>query len=135
MEIRNFLIMLLLFSGIIIGLSIFMSDLASKYNQNIEDLRTLNQITNIEEKAKELREAMQTKITGVPLIDIPFVAIKGFVEFIELVASALFGFWDAFINSIANYLLLPSWFITLVTTIIVIIIIFEVISAIIKWRI
>ncbi|MEM5854214.1 MAG: hypothetical protein QXG39_08515 [Candidatus Aenigmatarchaeota archaeon] len=135
MEIRNFLIMLLLFSGIIVGVSIFMSDLASKYNQNIQDLRTMSKITSIEQKSKELREAMQTKITGIPLIDVPFIAIKGFIEFIDLVASALFNFWDAMINSIASYLLLPTWFVTMVSVIIIIMVIFEVISAIIKWRV
>ncbi|MEM5867544.1 MAG: hypothetical protein QXG39_06460 [Candidatus Aenigmatarchaeota archaeon] len=135
MEIRNFLIMLLLFSGIIVGVSVFISDLASKYNQNIQDLRTMSQITNIEQKSKELREAMQTKITGVPLIDVPFVAIKGFIDFIDLVATSLFVFWDATINSIASYLFLPTWFVSIITAIVIIIIMFEIISAIIKWRV
>lgn len=135
MEIRQFLIMLLLFSAVIIGLSLFMTDLAGKYNQNVQDLRTFSQASSIENKTKEFEQTFRTKITGITLIDVPFIAIKGFVEFIDLVSTALFGFFDSFINSVAQYLFLPSWFVGIVSAIVMIIILFEIISTIIKWRV
>jgi len=64
-QIRDLLITLLLFSGIIIGLSTFMSDLAKKYYTNVEDLSQLSSVQRIENETANLEQALRnTQITG-----------------------------------------------------------------------
>jgi len=109
MEIRNMLITLLLFSGIIIGLSTFMGDLAKNYSSNIEDLSKLSSVQRIQEESKNLEESLRTTQISGTFLDIPIIIMSGF----KLIMVSFIEIWSGFINSIASYLFLPSWFIAI----------------------
>lgn len=136
MEIRSFLIMLLLFSGVITGISIFMSDLTADFGQNINDLSILSQAEAIQNKTAIFQNE-SAKITGASWFDAPLIVIKGFITFIDLIGTTIFGFFTTFTSQVFGVFrgIIPIWFIGIVSTILIIIILFEIISAVIKWRI
>jgi hypothetical protein len=136
MQVRDLIIMILVFSGAIAGISTFMLDLASHNSQSITDFSTLNQISAIQNQTKAFDTSMKTQITGIPLVDIPLITIQGFIQFANLVGSSLYGFWYVLFNGISSIIgaWLPWWFMPMVGAIVIIIIMFEVLSAIIKWR-
>lgn len=134
-ELRNLLITLLLFSGIIIGLSTFMGDLANKYNSNIENLAGLSSIQKIQGETQQLEQTLRSsQITGT-FLDVPITILSGVYQVFKLILVSFVEIWSGFMNSIASYLFLPSWFISIVIAIITIIIIFEIISVISKYKV
>lgn len=134
-ELRNILITLLLFSGIIIGLSTFMGDLASKYSSNIEDLSKLSSIQRIQTETENLEQSLRsTQITGT-FLDIPITVLSGVYQVFKLILVSFVEIWSGFINSIATYLFLPKWFISIVIGVVIVIIIFEIISVISKYKV
>lgn len=134
-QIRDLLITLLLFSGIIIGVSTFMSDLARKYSANIEDLSQLSSIQKIEQETVSLEQALRnTQITGT-FLDIPITILSGVYSIFKLMLVSFVEIWTGFLNSIASYLFLPKWFISIVMGLVVIFIMFEIISAVMKYRV
>jgi hypothetical protein len=134
-QIRDLLITLLLFSGIIIGISTFMSDLAKKYSTNIEDLSQLSSIQKIEEETANLEQTLRnTQITGT-FLDIPITILSGVYSIFKLMLVSFVEIWTGFLNSIAIYLFLPKWFISIVVGLVVIFIMFEIISAVMKYRV
>jgi hypothetical protein len=136
MQIGDLIIMVLVFSGAIAGISTFMLDLASHNSKSISDLSTLNQISAIQNQTKQFDTSMKTQITGIPLVDIPLVTIQGFIQFANLVGSSLYGFWFVLFNGIGSVIgvWLPWWFMPMIEAIVTTIIMFVVLSAIIKWK-
>jgi hypothetical protein len=135
MQVRDLLITLLLFSGIIIGLSTFMGDLANKYSSNIEDLSKLSSVQKIQQESKNLEEALRsTQITGT-FLDIPITILSGVYSIFKLMMVSFIEIWGGFLNSIATYLFLPNWFVGILISLIVIFLLFEIISAILKYRV
>jgi hypothetical protein len=135
MQVRDLLITVLLFSGIIIGLSAFMGDLANKYSSNIEDLSKLSSVQKIQQESKNLEEALRsTQITGT-FLDIPITILSGVYSIFKLMMVSFIEIWSGFLNSIASYLFLPSWFVGILISLIVIFLLFEIISAILKYRV
>jgi hypothetical protein len=135
MQVRDLLITVLFFSGIIIGLSAFMGDLANKYSSNIEDLSKLSSVQKIQQESKNLEEALRsTQITGT-FLDIPITILSGVYSIFKLMMVSFIEIWSGFLNSIASYLFLPSWFVGILISLIVIFLLFEIISAILKYRV
>jgi len=135
MLLRNLLITLLLFSGIIVGLSTFMGDLSKKYSSEIQDLSELTYVQRIEEETKNLEESLRTtQITGT-FLDVPLTVLSGVYSIFKLIMVSFVEIWSGFVDSIASYLFLPKWFISIVIGLVVIFIIFEIISAIMKYRV
>jgi hypothetical protein len=135
MKIRNLLITLLLFSGIIIGLSTFMGDLANKYSTNIEDLSNLSSVQKIQQESKNLEESLRsTQITGT-FLDIPITILSGVYSIFKLMMVSFIEIWNGFLNSISTYLFLPKWFVGILISLVVIFLLFEIISAILKYNV
>jgi hypothetical protein len=134
MEIRSLIFALLVFSGFMGGIGIFITGIGQSSGQNVQNLSYLNNAQDISNQAAALENVWQTKITGIALLDAPLVMILGFIQFIDLVGKLLFGWWFALINSIVVFLHLPSFFTLMITAGIIILIVFEIISAIIRWR-
>ena len=132
---RNMLITLLLFSGMIIGISGFMMDLAKNYGQSVEDLSQLESIERIQSEAKNLEQSLRsTQITGT-FLDVPLTVLSGVYSIFKLILVSFIEIWSGFINSVASYLMLPSWFINILIAIVTVILIFEIISIVSKWRV
>lgn len=134
MEIRSLILSLLVFGLVVTGLGIFETDLAVKSGHEISDMKVLSQVNEIQNKTNDLRNTFKTKITGVPIIDLPLVMTVGFIQFIGLVSDLLFGWWFNMIINVSSAIGIPSWATTVFLSILVIIILFEIISAIIRWK-
>jgi hypothetical protein len=135
MQIRDLLITILLFSGVVVGISVFMGDLTKKYSSNIEDLSNMSSVQTIQEETKHLEEALRnTQITGT-FLDIPITILSGVYSIFKLMMVSFIEIWNDFINSIARYLFLPSWFIGILISLIIIFLIFEIISAVLKYKV
>lgn len=131
MEIKTLIISLLTFSAVIIGLNIFTLDLANHYSMNIDDMATLSQAQAIQTQVETMHDSFYAHVTGT-ILDIPIGAIAGGVEFIKLVSTSLFGFWDTFFGPVAQYLYLPTWFVGIISAIVMVTIIFAAFRAL-KW--
>jgi len=132
---RDLLASILLFSGILIGLSVFISSLAKSYQVNIDDLSQLSSVKRIEEETKALEEALRSsQITQTPL-DLPLIIVKGAYSIFKLILKSFIEIWDGFINSISSYLFLPTWFTSILISLVAIFVIFEIISIIMKYKV
>lgn len=135
MQLRSFLITLLLFSAVIIGVSNFMVDLSNKYSHDVEDLSSLSSVERIQNETKNLEQSLRnTQITGT-FLDVPLTVLSGVYSIFKLILVSFIEIWDGFITNISQYLMLPTWFTSILMVIIVIIIIFEVISAVTKYKV
>jgi hypothetical protein len=134
MEIRSLLFALLVFAGFMGGMGVFITGIGTSSGQSVQNLSYMNNAQDISVQAAALENTWQTKITGIALIDAPLVAVLGFIQFIDLVGKLLFGWWFVLINQIVLLLHLPSFFSVVITAGIIILIVFEIISAIIRWR-
>ena len=135
MELRNLLIVLLLFSGIVIGLSNFAGNLAKNYGSSVEDLSKLGPIQRIQEEASNLEQSLRsTQITGT-FLDVPLTILSGVYSIFKLILVSFIDIWAGFIGSISSYLMLPEWFVGIVIAIISIIVIFEIISIVAKYKV
>lgn len=131
---KSLFIGVIVFSGIIIAISSFMTDTAEKYGKDIDDISVLGETEQINEKMVNLENTFRTKITGIFIVDIALVGIKGVLEFVDLMITSLFGFYFTLIHSIAEYLFLPSWFVGVVLSVVMAVILLASVSAIMKWE-
>lgn len=133
--IRNLMVGVLLFSGVIIGFGAFAVDLASKSGSavSVADISALSYSTQVEAQAKEVMTAIQSaQITGLP-VDYPLMVVAGAFAVLKLVAVNLVTLATGLIQSVAVYLLLPAWFVGLVAAGITLILAMEVTSSAMKW--
>ena len=146
-EVRSLMIALLLFSGVVVGMSIFYGDLTSSTNlasygltagqiANIspEDLGTLGVANEITQQTKDIEDTLKQQPTGITPVDLAWGYINAGLSAITLPlnAVALFG---NMINDVTGFLNLPAWVGGIVLGVISIIIVFEILSAYLKWRI
>jgi hypothetical protein len=134
MEIRSLIFALLVFSGFMMSISVFITGIGQSSGQPVDNLSYLSNAQDISVAAGQLENTWSTKITGIALIDAPLVSVLGFIQFIDLVGKLLFSWWFTMINSIVLYLHLPAFFTVVISAGIMLLIIFEIISAIIRWR-
>jgi hypothetical protein len=132
MEMKNYIIAVLVFSGVIVGLTSYIADLTPHYSKNIDDMSFLSQASAIEQNVVDMKTAFTSHVTGT-IIDIPIAMVTGGVEFSKLVMVSSFGFWANFFSGpLAHYLFLPDWVIPIISSVVMISIIFATLY-IIKW--
>lgn len=137
-DIKGFIITMLVFSGIMIGAWAFVSDLGRTFSGsaagNVTDFSTLSQMQDVNDKITNMTEVYRTKMTTQTTVtDIIFTQITGFIDFIDLAGTILFGTWNDLMKGISDAFNIPVWFSTMITAIIMIIILLTIISAIVKW--
>lgn len=134
-ELRNLLITLLLFSAVIIGISNFSADLAKKYGVTIQDVSGMSSIEKIQNETKDLEQTLRSsQITGT-FLDVPLTVLSGAYQVFKLILVSFTEIWSGFMHSVARYLFLPEWFISVVIAVVAITIIFEIISVISKYKV
>jgi hypothetical protein len=134
MEVRIFIYALILFGLVMTGLTYFMSDLGSQFGQTPEDMSGLVPLNQIYSNATDMSTTFNTKITGIPILDISIVSVKGFIDLISNVAYNLFTWWAIIPGEVGHYLHLPGWVVSGILALMMFAILFEVISSIIRWR-
>lgn len=147
-EIRNLVIGLLLFSGVLLGMSSFYGDLTSPanlqgYNYTASEIASINpenlsnkNITNpVTAKIEQIENSLKSQQTGNTLYDTVSIA-WGYINAglaaitIPLDMVALFG---NMVYDTLDYLHIPFWAAGIIIAIITIVIVFEVMSAYLKW--
>lgn len=145
-EVRALMIGLLLFSGVLVGMSTFYVDLTSSTNlaayglnseqiANIspEDLSSRSVADDITQRTKDIEETLKQRPTGLTAVDVAWGYINAALSAITLPLTAVSLFTNM-INDVSIFLNIPSWVGGIVIGVIVIIILFEIVSAYLKWR-
>lgn len=133
MQIRYFVISIMVFGAIITGMSLFSADLTSTYGVNTtDDLAYLDESrAMIEETTNYTSIIKQTEITGIDVLDVPFMIGRAAYQILKLSFSSL-DTANTVIAQTADYLGLPTWFINLIGGIIGALFLFVVVSALLK---
>lgn len=132
-QILPMIIGLLVVSGVVIGISTFAGDFYNRYGVSSTDLSYLNKTKEISESAESVRDSIEgTQFTGT-FLDLPLTFIAGAFESLKIIFS-LPAIFTSFITDAGQVLNLPSWSLSMASTIVFIIIIFVVLMAIIKWK-
>lgn len=146
-EIRNLLIVLMLFSGVIIGMSSFYGSLTDPTNlayygmspgeiANIspQDLSSSNITDEITQKVEDMETTMQQKPTGVPIIDYGWSFVNTALEALNLMLSSSYLFVNLITDTVA-ILGIPPWIIGIAVGVVLIIVMLEILSARLKWKV
>lgn len=136
MEIRYLVVGILIFGGIITGMGLFAADLTSTYKvNNTDDLSYLDESqAMIGETANHTNIFKQTEITGIDILDVPFMIARSAYQILKLSFSSL-DIANTLISQTADYLGLPTWFTNLIGGIIGALFLFVVLSVLLKYRI
>lgn len=146
-EIRSFMISLLVFSGVIVGMSFFYVDLTSPTNlaaygytpaqiANIspEDLSSRDVANDIIEQTKAIEETLKQQPTGITAVDVAWGYINAGLSALLLPLNSVSLFTNM-IDDVSSFIGLPTWVSVTVIGIISLIILMEIMSAYLKWRI
>lgn len=119
-------------SAMIIGASLFTGTLLNNYSVPTEDLSYLNQTDALSDQMDQLKEKVTetTKITGIDVLDRLLV---GAYETTKLIFG-IGDLYESFITDTAAAIGLPSWFTSMLVIVVFIIVVFSIISIIVKWR-
>ena len=135
-KISTLIISLVLFSAIIVGTSMFYGGLLSNYDLDVEDLSTLA----VTEEIREMGEEVKDRLTDNPFDDTVLEAFYAAGVSVWESMQIMFGSFSLVQNTITAIItkipiLVPSWFGSIAITIVVLIIIFALASAMLKWGI
>jgi len=132
-NLKHLLFALVIFSGILIGMSSFTAELFYNYGETSESVAALGIQPEVEAHVTVLRDTIKdTKITGVNIIDIPLAIASGVYKTFKLMFYSV-DLYSAILGNAAQLIPIPGWFINTVIGCISIFIIYQVISAITKW--
>lgn len=146
-EVRALIISLVLFSAIIIGMTSFYGELTrpeylAAYGLNSTQIDAINpdnlaseNVTNlITEKVEGIEDALRSRPTGISTVDVAWGYINAGLSAVTLPLDAIAYFQNIITDSF-QIIGIPGWFGTIIIVIITIIIVFNVLSAYMKWRI
>ena len=132
-EATGILISLIIVSGVIIGITAFTGDVLDNYGIASDDLTYLNKTSEINTKVTEIKDTIEdTQITGVEVIDLPLTFIAGAYSALKLLLN-IPDIMMTLLMEAGEVIGIPAWAIAMGTAIVVIIIVFVVLRAILKW--
>lgn len=131
MKIREIIISLVIFSGIIIGMSNFYIDLSTTYDKSPTDLASFNASSDVHEKTEAMREMVESSRGGVigfvwSGLQIIYNVVLMPLDFIIIISAIVTDL--AMTVSIP----IPIWFTGIIVSIVMITIIYEIISILMK---
>ena len=132
--IRTLVLSLLLFSGIALGMSSFLGSLSSEYSiANVNNLNSMSVIDNITKTAENMESQLSQNMNPIELGY--FIAIGAPLTALQMIFSTMVLFFTLISDLISSIVGFPSWLGTIITTSIVVFIIYEIISLVFRWRI
>ena len=133
MYLRDLFFMLLLVTVVFTGLSIFITDFFKRGGKNVQipELEYLNIVSN---RTKELEKTFKEGSFSITFIDLPFAILSGIYQIFKLIIDAMSGLYLTFRNTVSVYLNLPAWFVDIISVSVSIFVLFEIISAVMKYR-
>lgn len=146
-EIRQLMIGLLIFSGVVIGMAQFYGDVTSDanlqaygYNStqitaiNPQDLSSKNVTNQITSTTTQVKETLEEEKTGLSGVDLAWGYINSALNVVALPLTAMALFTNLITDAV-GLLGIPPFITSIVLGIIVIIIVFEIMGAFLKWKV
>lgn len=129
MDIRDFLIGVLLFGLVATGVSNFMGEWAENAGgYNITNISNLAPVASVQAAVEDVETAItSSQITGT-LLDIPITVISGLYSIVILIGITMSNVWTTFTTEIAALTGVPSWAVVLIQLIVIISVIFTVLK-------
>jgi hypothetical protein len=115
------------------GMSIFISDFLKRGGKDVQ-MPELNYLKTVSERASELENTLKSTQISVAFLDVPFAILSGVYQVFRLILDGMTTLYFSLRNTIAIYLGLPSWFVDAIIGAISIFVMFEIISAVTKYR-
>src|SRR3990167_1867542 len=143
MELKNIIIVVLLISAVVLGISTYLGEISTNYEQSIDysDLNktSLERMRNSTKLTDELKSEIgnMTMRSGLTIVYLPYDMIKVGWTSIKLTFnsfSIVVNIFEDGMNILANVLRIPVWIIGIIISIITIIIIFVIVELFLKWR-
>lgn len=130
---RNWIITLLIFSGFVLGMSAFFINMGQFYGVDIEQTRFVNTTQDVFENTENLQDIINESQGDVSFIGSVYVTGNSVFQFMKLLLfiPTIMG---NLLADISSYLALPGWFLPMVIGIVVVIVLFQVISGIGRYR-
>ncbi|MEM5853888.1 MAG: hypothetical protein QW228_05965 [Candidatus Aenigmatarchaeota archaeon] len=135
MEIRQFFILLLVFTVITISGGIFLSNIGKNYGIQIEQVGTMKTVNEIGTEMESFETQLRESKTGISLVDVPFMIVSGAYTVIKLSLLKIPDLWMNLINDMGGFLGIPSWASSTIVVILITTLIFEILSILFKWKV
>ncbi len=133
---ENLIIGLLVFSGIIIGMTYFIADISNNYQKSYEDISYISRVNDVKTSVDSLTNSVKNiKITGISYIDIPLAFITGILGTFKLIFLDMSDLTISLISDISRLIGLPAWFTGIITTILLSMIVFATIRILTKTKV
>lgn len=135
MYVERLFIGMLIFSGIIVGLNIVISDISSNYSIQGKDISYLSVSKDIEDSTQFLTTAIQSvRITDTPF-DYALMAVAGLLGVFKLLLDVVTGLFTILISNVSSLLGLPIWFTSILIAITTVMIVFAIIRVLLKTKV
>ncbi len=131
---RDWMVMLVLFSGVILGLTGFYTNLSASFGQSPEDLSFLNtsqEVFGNITKFQTVINETQNEFTVTDVFVVTSNAIFQIFKFMFFIPAVIMNI----LADISTTLMLPFWFVPMVMGIVFILIIFQIVSGLGKFRV
>lgn len=140
-SIRDLTIGLLLFSALAFTATLLFSGIATSttYAPNSTANYTfMNTTKNVTDRSLAIEQNLRnSKITGIDLLDIPLTIASGAFQAILLIIDTTGSYWSL-ISDLSGHLNLPvdaTYFINIFIAVVAVIVLFEAVSMLIKWKV
>ena len=133
MYLRDLFFIMIFATAVFTGLSVFVTDFFKKGGKDIQ-MPEFGYLNIVSERAKEIENTLKSSQISVTFIDIPFAILSGVYQVFRLILDGMSSLYFSFRNTIAIYLNLPVWFVDTITAAILIFVVFEIVSAVTKYK-
>ena len=131
-EASKIIIALIMISSAVVGISAFAGDIYDNYGITSDDLAYLNKTSEINAEVVEIKDAIEsTQITGT-VLDLPLTFVAGAYSALKLLLNIPDIMITLLVES-GEVIGVPAWAIAMGSAIVVVIIVFVILRAILKW--
>lgn len=133
-EATSIIISLVVISSIIIGITAFAGDIYSNYGIVSDDLSYLNKSAEMNDQVIGIKDAIDaTQVTGT-WIDVPLTFVAGAFAALKLLLN-IPDIMGTLLTQAGEVIGMPGWVIGMSMAVVIIIILFVILRAILKWDI
>jgi len=133
MYLRDLFFIMIFATAVFTGLSIFVTDFFKNGGKDIQ-MPEFGYLNVVSQRAKEIENTLKSSQVSIAFLDVPFAILSGVYQVFRLILDGMASLYFSFRNTVAVYLNLPSWFVDVITTAIMIFVVFEIVSAVAKYK-
>lgn len=135
MRLREFFILLVIFTAIVIGSSTFLGNVSKNYGVETQSVGSMKIVEDIRTEMTDFEKRLQEIKTGVWFLDIPYMIVSGAYTVLKLTLINIPILWTNFISEISMFLGIPQWATSIIFLLIFATLIFEILTVLFKWEI